>query len=273
MRHIFYILISIALLVPVTGSAATLSIIIDDIGYRRANSIAAVNIDPNITLAILPDAPHSQELAAYAAKAGNELMLHLPMESSVKGSSREPDVLSLAQPEAEFKAMLRQMLERFPQVRGVNNHQGSLLTQQPAQMHWLMESLLERGGLYFVDSKTHSLSVAGRISRQHGLETAERTFFLDSDGDNYGSAAAQADRILSAARRESLLVVIAHPFDASLKVLRDLVPELKRRGHELVPASHLILMMEHRQFLVQCQEATAQVDEFCSFFEAADEAG
>lgn len=253
------------LLVSKAGSGATLSIIIDDIGYKRANSIAIASIDPSLTLALLPDAPHSQELAEFAAAQGNELMLHLPMESSVLGTSAEPSVLRVRQSEVEFKAMLAAMLKRFPQVRGVNNHQGSLLTQQPAHMAWLMESLLERGGLYFVDSRTHGQSLAARMSRKYGLETAERTFFLDAGGDNLKSSVEQARQILSRVETEPFIVIIAHPFDASIQVLKKLVPELKRRGHEIVPASHLILMTEHRQFLAQCAGLVANDDGTCSF--------
>lgn len=247
-----------ALLIPAISSAASISIIIDDIGYNRENSFKAVNLGSNITLALLPNAPYVHEVAAKGEEMGLELILHVPMESMSQEAPKEPEYLSIEQTEHEFKSMLRNMLERFPQIRGVNNHQGSLLTRHPGHMNWLMDELLERGGLYFVDSRTHSKTVAARISREHGLETAERAFFLDSAGNNYSASRTQAKKILKSARENPFLVVIAHPFSNSLVVLKQLIKELQNQGHQIVPTSHLILMMENQLYLARCDDSFNQ---------------
>lgn len=241
-----------ALLVPISSNAASISIIIDDIGYHRTNSFASTQLDPSVTLALLPDAPYSQEVAHIAKQKGMELILHLPMESMSTRSPREPRVLTMEQTEMEFRRTVRDMLQHFPGIRGVNNHQGSLLTRHPGHMHWLMEELLEHGGLYFVDSRTHKNTVAAQVSLEHGLETAERSFFLDANGDNPFSISQQARKIVEAAKTEEFLVVIAHPFNNSIKTLRILIRQLKRDGHDLVTTSQLILLMENRLYLAKC---------------------
>lgn len=253
MRVLVALLLTV-LLSPVDSSAANVAIIIDDIGYDRKNSFRAAALHKYVTLAFLPDAPHSQEVALVARRKNLEMMLHIPMQSTVFQSAREPFMLSLNQSEGEFKSTLRSMLTRFPEIRGVNNHQGSLLTRHPGHMQWLMEELLEQGGLYFVDSRTHKGSVAAQLSKEAGLETAERTFFLDPNGNDYATTNRQANKVLSLARTEPFITVIAHPFSQSIKVLKSLIAQLEQRGHKIVTVSHLIMLMENQMFLTQCNQ-------------------
>ena len=58
---------------------------------------------------------------------------------------------------------------------------GSLLTQHPGHMSWLMEVLSNRKtNLYFVDSKTTAQTVAGQIAQEHLIPNLTRDVFLDN---------------------------------------------------------------------------------------------
>ena len=68
-----------------------------------------------------------------------------------------------------------------PHAIGVNSHRGSLLTQHPGHMAWLMEEITERGNLIFVDSYTTHESIALRLAKESGVPAVKRDVFLDPD--------------------------------------------------------------------------------------------
>src|SRR5690606_8851828 len=51
----------------------TIAIIIDDVGYRRAEALRLIDIPAPITLSFLPHQPHTRDLAHQANAAGNEM--------------------------------------------------------------------------------------------------------------------------------------------------------------------------------------------------------
>ena len=71
----------------------------------------------------------------------------------------EPDELRVGMRAQEVPAALAGMLETVPHAVGVNNHEGSRATSDPALMDALMPALRERG-LFFIDSRTAAATVA-----------------------------------------------------------------------------------------------------------------
>ena len=56
-----------------------ITLIIDDLGYSKANGERAVNLPGDVTMAILPHTPYSKHLADLSYKKGKTIMLHTPM--------------------------------------------------------------------------------------------------------------------------------------------------------------------------------------------------
>src|SRR4029077_6658280 len=75
------------------------------------------------------------------------------------------------------------MLSSVPYAVGVNNHQGSLATSNPALMAELMPLLRERP-LFFIDSRTTAATVAFDAAEHDGVPCAYRNVpFLDDVQD------------------------------------------------------------------------------------------
>ena len=138
-----------------------------------------------------------------------------------------------------MREYFRAALESVPHAAGVNNHQGSLATQLAEPMDWLMREVALRPGLYFVDSRTSSLSVAFRAARRHGVPSAERNVFLDAHRGEGAVRAALEELVIKALRDERALA-IGHPYPETLKVLAEELPRLSRYGIRLVAPSELI---------------------------------
>jgi len=223
---------------PGEGKGPKLAIILDDVGNDQdaANSLLALPYP--LTLSILPHLPLSTDIADAAAKRGDEVMLHLPMQSESASTPAEAIELRVGMPADEVRSVLTGMLETVPHASGVNNHEGSKATADTALMDSLMPALHERG-LFFIDSRTTASTVAADAARQFGVPTASRKVFLD---DTQTSSAIQEQVELAArdADQKGSAIAIGHPHPETIAVLREELPRLKQRGIRLVFASDLV---------------------------------
>src|SRR4029077_3480607 len=121
---------------------------------------------------------------------------------------------------------------------GVNNHQGSRATADPALMQALMPALRQRG-LFFVDSRTTAATVAYDTAEHDGVRAASRKVFLD-DTPTREAILAQLDLAARDARRDGWSIAIGHPHPATIAALREGVPRLEARGIRLVFASDVV---------------------------------
>ena len=214
------------------------SIIIDDVGNNLDYGEQVINLPGALTIAILPQTGYAKQLARLAIKNHKEVMLHLPMQS-VEHHERTPGALKLHMTRKQFRQQLLTNLKSIPYVRGINNHMGSLLTRHPGHMSWLMEELSRHGGLYFIDSKTTSKSIADKIAIEYKIPSLSRDFFLDPDHE-VETLRQQFDLFIQKVNRRGYALAIAHPYPETIKFLQNHLAELKQQGITLIPVSKLI---------------------------------
>tara|TARA_B100000809_G_scaffold263501_1_gene316895 strand:+ start:1871 stop:2707 length:837 start_codon:yes stop_codon:yes gene_type:complete len=214
-----------------------IAIIIDDLGYHLKRGQRAVDLPAAVTLSILPHGPNSQALARRASKRGKEIMLHAPM-SNIAGIPLDDGALTSDMNRQQLVAVLRQGLAALPDAIGVNNHMGSLLTQQAAPMHWLMAELSKQQ-LFFVDSRTSADSLAFDIAQSYSLPSLKRDVFLDNQRD-HAFIESQFQQLLRIAKKRGWALGIGHPYPETLAVLEEYLPQLKQQGVEVVTISALL---------------------------------
>jgi len=73
----------------------------------------------------------------------------------------------------EVQSIVTKMLEAVPEADGVNNHQGSQATSNGALMSELMP-VLKDAGVFYVDSRTTTETVAYDAAKRDGVRTAFR---------------------------------------------------------------------------------------------------
>lgn len=214
-----------------------LAVIIDDIGYNLALGKRTVDLSGDFTLAVLPFTPHGIELAERAHRRGKEIMLHAPMSNRHNYPLGRGGLMSGMQ-RAEFLAVLRQNIANVPHIKGVNNHMGSLLTEQVEPMRWLMEELKNRQ-LYFVDSRTSAQTQALIMAEKIQLPSRRRDVFLDDERSS-SKIKYQLIRALKLARQRGSAIAIGHPYPETLAELERLQPLLEQYDVQLVKASQLM---------------------------------
>lgn len=217
---------------------AHIAIIIDDLGMNEAGSRAIIALPAPLSLSFLPYAPNAATMARDAAKAGHEIMLHMPMEPMDSTLDLGPIALRTNMEAGAFAEMLSSGLGSVPGIVGMNNHMGSRLTQDRAAMDAVMGALKERG-LFFVDSRTIDSSVAADSARDMGVKFAVRDVFIDHDATPEGIAASLA-RAERHARANGRAVLIGHPKMATVEALRAWLPTLAEKNMKIVPVGKLV---------------------------------
>lgn len=227
---------------PPTINAVTphISICIDDAGGSNPATVGStiyrfLHLPCPITIAVFPHSAYTTQTIAQGLALGKEMILHQPMQYVDGSSSGDPDRLYEWMSDAQVLEVIRNNLDDCPGVVGMNNHQGSLITQNRRIMDVVCAELKARG-LFFFDSRTISASVAFDSAKDAGLLAGERDEFIDS------TVQGTKDLILQLAR-EALYapnvphLAIGHVRTDTIQGIEEVLPELEAMGVEVWPIS------------------------------------
>jgi polysaccharide deacetylase 2 family uncharacterized protein YibQ len=216
------------------------AIVIDDLGQDVKQAKEVLALPGKVTLAVMPGLSQSKNIAELAGQAGREVLLHLPMEPLKNHEkTRSPGTLSSDMTPLAFLNTLSENVASVPGAVGVNNHEGSALTENKEAMKFLMAELKARN-LFFLDSLTNPKSVAYATAVEFGMKAARRDVFLDNDSDHPASIRKQLDELVEIARQHGKAIGIGHPHTATLSELRKWLAETGTQGIEVVPVSRLM---------------------------------
>lgn len=218
------------------------ALIIDDMGYDGKLFKEFAELGIPLTFSILPGERFSTYIAKEAKRLDYGIMLHLPMEphSQSKNLSKNlgNGVIYLKMSREEMLEQLSRDIEAVPYITGVNNHMGSLLTENRDAMNILLEEI-GRKGLFFLDSKTSPDSVAYELAKAMGIKTERRDVFLDNKSD-IGYIKGQIDKVIRIAKKNGKATAIGHPKPETVAAIREKIRDFEREGIDLVPVSKVL---------------------------------
>lgn len=220
------------------GGRPQVAIILDDGGYGGSDTEQALELDPKVTLAILPNTPSARNTAQRAVAKGFEVMLHMPMETAVKGIRAVTGQLDTSMDRDAIHRLTLDALSQVPGAKGINYHTGGKFIQDYARTRWFMEVVRDKG-LYFVDSRTTGRSTGHAAAMELGVRAADRDVFLDNESAP-GYIRRQFELLVDGAQKRGAAVGIGHFRRGTVAVLRELLPQLSARGIELVHVSELL---------------------------------
>jgi len=214
------------------------AIVIDDMGYDKKIFKKFVDLGIPLTFSILPGQKFSAGIAKEARSLNYEVMLHLPMEP--RNPERNPGngTIVIHMSQDEILRQLSEDIESVPYIAGVNNHMGSLLTENQDVMNIILEDLHKRG-LFFIDSRTSPRSVAYETARRIGVRSGRRDVFLDNKAD-IGYIKGQVDKVIRIAKQNGEATAIGHPRAGTIAAIREKIADFEREGIELVPVSEVL---------------------------------
>jgi len=224
--------------IPAAGSdKPRVAIVLDDMGLSVDATRRAIGLPAPLTLSFLTyaDTDDLGDLTAAAREAGHEVMAHVPMQAASESVNPGPHALTGAMSGDAIRANLTWGLDRLSGYVGINNHMGSALTADGTAMRRVMAELDDRG-LLFLDSRTTAETRATQAADAAGVPYTERDVFLDNVRKP-DAIREQLRELEALARRDGSAVAIGHPYEVTLSVLADWIPEARRRGIALIPIS------------------------------------
>jgi polysaccharide deacetylase 2 family uncharacterized protein YibQ len=195
------------------------AIVIDDMGYRKDTGERLLHLDLNLTFSFLPDGPNSASQAREARKLGRDVLLHLPLEPNDPTWDLGPGGLYVSMTKKKLQTTFTKNLAVVPMAMGINNHMGSLFTENETAMRSLLE-IIRSKDLFFIDSITSSKSVGYDLARSMGVKTARRHIFLDNVHENK-KVTSQLMKLVAMAEKHNWAIGLAHPYPSTLAALRE----------------------------------------------------
>ncbi|MCE5334733.1 MAG: divergent polysaccharide deacetylase family protein [Desulfobacteraceae bacterium] len=226
---------------PPTKPKAVLkaAIVIDDFGPDIEAARKFIALPFAVTLSIIPYQKHSRDIAELAHSQHREILLHCPMEPlGYPKVNPGKGALFASMSRDQMRRNLGTALDTSPYFSGLNNHEGSRMTQDAEAMKTFMV-LLKEHNLFFLDSMTTPDSKAWSSAREQKIPTRKRDIFLDHD-PSPAAVRAQISRLISIAKVQGTALAVGHPHEATLKALQEAGALFRKEGLEIVPASELM---------------------------------
>ncbi len=216
------------------------ALIMDDMGNSLETLDELIALGRPVTVSVLPYSTHAADTARIAHENGLEVLLHLPLESinNYEAMANTEGMIRADMAEPEIVRSFESSYARVPFTAGANNHMGSRFTAERDLMRTVLRPLKDKG-LFFVDSRTTSKTVALDEARKMGIPSTERDVFLDADADR-GRIRGRLIELFQKARKKGHAVGICHPFPETLAVLKSSLFLLDSYGLEAVPVSRLV---------------------------------
>lgn len=192
-----------------------LVIIIDDVSTRdQLKSIEATGI--KLTPSIFPPSELSRT-SHRLAEGLVHYMIHLPMESGTAQFNRQTKTLMTAFNEAQIDARVNEIRALFPTAHYINNHTGSVFTDNYTAMRRLYGAL-RKEGFMFVDSRTIASTKVPMIADEFGDAYVARDIFIDNQ-QSVPYIHSQLQKAVKKAKKKGYAIAIGHPHPATMKAL------------------------------------------------------
>lgn len=222
-----------------------LAIIIDDFGQNQNGVKEMMEIDRNLTFAVMPFLQFSEQDATEAHNRGYEVIVHLPMQSHI--ASREkwlgPRPVHLDSNDDEIRNIVLDSINAVPFAVGVNIHMGAMASEDKRIMTCVMSTVKEKD-MFFVDSRTSAKTVCREVSQRIGVKFTERNVFLEHASKTKDYIKKQLAIAGDLAIKKGNAVVIGHVGAVGGKVtaeaIKEMIPELERKGIEFVFVSQIL---------------------------------
>lgn len=223
--------------IPAAQGRAKLAFVFDDAGHNLNQLEKFVSLPFPVTIAVLPQLPHSKECAARVRAAGKEVILHQPMQAVNLNVNPGPGAVTPEMTGGQIAAVIRENVAEIGPVRGINNHEGSLICEDEMRIGSVLQTVSDLG-IYFLDSRTTSQSRVPQAAMSLGLSYYERNVFLDNT-KNRADILAEIVKGVGIANRTGAVILIGHVWSADILpgILLELYPILAEKGYTLTSVS------------------------------------
>lgn len=191
-----------------------LVIIIDDVtSSAQLDHILSLNM--KLTPSIFP--PYKRSPKNHKLAEGLEhYMIHLPMESG-RSFDSQAKTLMVSDSKAVIEARVKEIRRLFPKAHYVNNHTGSVFTDNYEKME-ILYMALKKEGFIFVDSRTIGSTKMPKIAKKYGQLYLSRDTFIDNK-HTQAYIHQQLRYAVNMSKKNGYAIAIGHPHKVTLEAL------------------------------------------------------
>jgi polysaccharide deacetylase 2 family uncharacterized protein YibQ len=212
---------------------AKIAIILDDGGNNLELIKKITQISYPLTVSILPFTPYDKKTAELLRKAKKHVFLHLPLQPhGYPATDPGKGAILLNTPTDLIDIIINKDIERIGNINGVNNHMGSMFTENRDKTTLVLKSI-RRYTDVFVDSRTSSKSTAYEVCKSVMDKCGYNSIFIDND-NNKKSILKEIDEAYKLAITKKNIILIGHVREATIEALEEALPEYEKKGIKFV---------------------------------------
>lgn len=225
--------------IPQAVGNPKIALVFDDGGYSLSDLQHFLDLPFPLAVAVLPQLNNSVAAAQKIRAAGKELLLHQPMQAINLKVDPGPGAITPTMHTYEIAEVVRQNIAQIGPVVGMNNHEGSLITESALKIGAVLE-VCKNTGIFFLDSRTTANSVVSQVAMEFGMNILERDIFLDNT-PNREDILKEFLKGVKVANRDGYAIMIGHIWSGSnlANLLEEVYPVLKSKGYTLVTPGDL----------------------------------
>ena len=223
--------------IPEAVNGAKLVFVFDDAGQSLSQLEKFVSLPFPITVSVLPKLAHSKACADKVRASGNEVMLHQPMQAVNLNVNPGPGAVTADMQTSSIEALIKENIAEIGPVAGINNHEGSLISEDEMKIGAAMLAAKE-SGVFFLDSRTTSQTRVPQAAMALGIPYYSRNVFLDNTKDR-DKIIRELMRGVDIANANGAAIMIGHIWSADILpgILIEFYPSLKNKGYRFTTVS------------------------------------
>lgn len=225
--------------IPQAVGNPKIALVFDDGGYSLSDLQHFLDLPFPLAVAVLPQLNNSVAAAQKIRAAGKELLLHQPMQAINLKVDPGPGAITPTMHTYEIAEVVKKNIAQIGPVVGMNNHEGSLITESAPKIGAVLE-VCKNAGIFFLDSRTTANSVVSQVAMEFGMNILERDIFLDNT-PNREDILKEFLKGVKVANRDGYAIMIGHIWSGSnlANLLEEVYPVLKSKGYTLVTPGDL----------------------------------
>ncbi|MGI0528342.1 divergent polysaccharide deacetylase family protein [Treponema socranskii] len=224
--------------IPQAVNGAKLVFVFDDAGQSLSQLEKFISLPFPITVSVLPKLAHSKACADKVRASGNEVMLHQPMQAVNLNVNPGPGAVTADMQTSSIEALIKENIAEIGPVAGINNHEGSLISEDEMKIGAAMLAAKE-SGVFFLDSRTTSQTRVPQAAMALGIPYYSRNVFLDNTKDRE-KIIRELMRGIGIANANGAAIMIGHIWSADILpgILIEFYPALKNKGYAFTTVSN-----------------------------------
>lgn len=219
--------------IPDAVGNPVITFVFDDGGHNLNQLQKILELPFPVSVAVLPKLAYSKESARRVRASGKQLLLHQPMETLGNNATLGEGAIMANMSGQDARTVLLQNISEIAPVAGINNHEGSKVSEN----QFLMETVLlelKRQNIFYLDSRTTSQTRAPQAALELGIEIFERDIFLDNVKTRE-NILKEIEKGVKIANIKGKSIMIGHVWSADIlpEILEEVVPLLMLRGYRI----------------------------------------